>query len=514
MVEKFGWWEPLRIGKDGWSSELASVDSLLKHLGRKSRSIASRGDYCYILWMLCSKIKANPDELLLRARENPEAVASLVQALTDNYNSHGSNRYANIIIQVVKTFFKVNKIELDLHGYYESARSRRRPEYIPSLKEALRMAEVAGSLRNRLMILLLIYTGFRNSTLRALVYNEAYLNDPLLQEYTIKKELERGEEYLILIVHEVMKKRIPDACKNRIFYYTFIPPKVTECLRLYLQDRQKKYGIILDDLDNQPILNTENRKITLRQRLKTPISRRELEDIVKKLAQRAGIKHWKDVYPHCLRKTYESFLRNQPEEVKLDVKEAVFFYGHILPGSQDTYFDKTKIEEMRAKYSRMIFEPIAGVKTEEYVISEDELQTFLQQGWHFEATLPSGKIVISRKNIIKQLEQTKTSTRSQFSPDAGFEKGNPSELKQFAPQITDHQKNQDLRKSKQHYLETYDAPLEAKQSLNLKGNLTCVLSSSSSCVVKQKRRVSKKESQNRPRSSRQKKLSYFLNYSV
>lgn len=239
--------------------------------------------------------------------------------------------------------------------------------------------------------------------------------DPLLQEHTIKKELKRGEECLMIIVHEVMKKRIPNACKNRMFYYTFIPRKVTECLRLYLSERVERYGPIFD---GQPIFITKNRRIPLRERLGTPISPRELQLIVKKLAKRAGIENWEHVYPHCLRKTYEGFLRNQPDDVKLDDKESEFLFGHILPGSQDTYFDKTKIDHIRGKYARMISEPTTSVDKDEDVIDEDKLQTFLQQGWHYEATLRSGKVVVSRRAIKKQPTEVKAPSEPQFSTNS------------------------------------------------------------------------------------------------
>ena len=422
MRKRRVWWTFLRINDDGWSSGFRSVDLLLKHLRRKSRSVASRDRYCYNLWRICLRIKVGPDELLSRARGNPDSMARLIQDFADEYQAKGSVRYANNIIHLTKTFFKVNKVQLDLHSYYQPIRSRRRREHVPSLDEALKMADVAGSLRDRLIILVLTYTGLRNSTLRALVYNEAY-PDPLLQEHTIRKELERGEECLILVVHEIMKQRIPNACKNRVFYYTFIPPRVTECLRLLLHGREERYGSILDD---EPIFMTENRRIPLSERRKTPISARELQEIVKKAAKRAGIKNWKCVYPHCLRKTYESFLRNQPDDVRLDVKEREFLFGHTLPRSQDTYFDKTKIEKMRAKYAKMIFEPVTGIEKEERVISEDELQNFLQQGWHFEATLPSGKVVVYRK-IIKKSEGVKaTNYIKDFYSNANIKKDNTS----------------------------------------------------------------------------------------
>jgi len=421
MDEKSDWWEFLKVKEDDWSSGFPSVDLLLKHLRRKSGSISSRRSYCYTVWRLCSKIKATPDELVSKALENSGAVTKSIQDFADAYNNAGSTRYANHIVHIAKTFFKVNKVELELHGYFQPARSRKRKEHIPSLQEALKMADVAGSLRDRLIILLLTYTGLRNSTLRALVYNEAYPDpyaDPY-DEYTIKKEMERNEECLIIIVHEVMKQRVPNACKNRIFYYAFVPPEVTDCLRLYLRELEQKYGPMSDD---HLIFTTQNRKIPLSQRLKTPISSRELEEIVKKLAKRAGIKKWKDVYPHCLRKTNEGFLRNQPDDVRLDNKEREFLFGHTLPGSEDTYFDKTKIEEMRAKYAKMIFEPLASLEREERVVPEDELESFLKDGWHFEATLLSGKAVVSRKVRAKKHEGINTANGTQVSEAALHEK--------------------------------------------------------------------------------------------
>jgi integrase len=353
----------------------------------------------------------DPDMLVSKSRENPEAISRAIQKIYDEYNNVGSTQYASSIFHFAMTFFKLSKVELDLHCSHSTGK-RRRQEYIPTLLEALRMAEVAGSLRNRLIILLLTYAGLRNSTLRALVYNEAY-PEPLYQDHTIKREMERKEKCLIIIVHEIMKQHVSNACKNKRFYFTFLPPKVTECFLLYLYEMEK-YGCLPD---SRPIFTTENRRISLAERLKTTISMRELEVIVKMAAKRAGIRNWLFVYPHCLRKTYESFLRNQPDDVRLDIKEREFFFGHKLPGSQDTYFDKTKIEEMRAKYAKMLYEPTASLETEERVVLEDDLEGFLKDGWHFEATLPSGRAVVSRKvrkpepaNTERHIESSNTTT--------------------------------------------------------------------------------------------------------
>ena len=75
--------------------------------------------------------------------------------------------------------------------------------------------------------------------------------------------------------------------------------------------------------------------------------------MVKSSAKMAGIREWRAVSPHSLRKAFERALRNSG----LDVKDQEFLMWHILPGSQDTYYDKTKIEEMRGKYARIEFFP-------------------------------------------------------------------------------------------------------------------------------------------------------------
>ena len=87
---------------------------------------------------------------------------------------------------------------------------------------------------------------------------------------------------------------------------------------------------------------------------------REIEIIVKEAARKAGLPEWKKVTPHCLRKTFESILRNRLSDgSRLDMKTQEYFMGHILPGSQDPYFDRSKINHMRNQFSRLKFGRVA-----------------------------------------------------------------------------------------------------------------------------------------------------------
>ena len=86
------------------------------------------------------------------------------------------------------------------------------------------------------------------------------------------------------------------------------------------------------------------------------MSSRQLQQVVKQAARRARIVKWLCVTPQCVRKSFETVLHSElVDGGRLDPKIQEFFMGHILPGSQDTYFDKTDVEQLRAEYAKLNF---------------------------------------------------------------------------------------------------------------------------------------------------------------
>jgi hypothetical protein len=83
--------------------------------------------------------------------------------------------------------------------------------------------------------------------------------------------------------------------------------------------------------------------------------------MIKRAAKQGGIERWKDVTPKALRKAFESALRNN----RLDLKDQEFLMGHILPGTQDPYYDYSKVEQLREKYLRISFFPNRNHEAEE-----------------------------------------------------------------------------------------------------------------------------------------------------
>ncbi len=324
----------------GWRSEYTSVDKALHHYTKRIKSEKTRANFSSILMQFCKFANKNPEGLV---DLTVEEASRLCQNFTDSLqNKNYSTCYVNVTQAYLKTFFKENGFQgakaLKSEHYYQPARCRKKPEYIPTPEEVYKMGYASGNSKNRAMIFTAYTAGLRNSTIRAIRYGD------------VREELNTNSKNVKIEVYPEMKQVNPQACKGNIPYYTFIDSDSVKALREYLEDRNAIFGGI--DYDEPLFCSNSNRLQTETQR-KTPVSSNGLERMVKNAAKRAGIKRWRDVTPHCLRKTYKSALRNSV----LDGKDQEFLMGHVLPGSQDPYYDKTKIEEMRTKYSCVVFFP-------------------------------------------------------------------------------------------------------------------------------------------------------------
>ncbi|MEM2897266.1 MAG: site-specific integrase [Candidatus Bathyarchaeia archaeon] len=332
----------------GWNSEYRSVDRVLRHYERRVKSEHTKTNLCQCLMAFCNFAGKDPDEVL---RLSGKEASRLVQNFIDSLAKRGSSvRSVNVALAYLKTFYKVNGFKgaraLEVERYHQPSRYRKRGEYIPTPEEIYRMAYAAGSMRNKALILALYTSGLRNSTLRALLYRD------------VKEELSKGLEVLLVPVYPEMKRVDPDACKGNIPYYSFLSRETVEAIREYLAERLKKYGGITDD---EPLFASETTNLPLEVRRRTRVKELALARIVKRAARKVGLKDWRNVYPHCLRKAFESALRNN----RLDPKDQEFLMGHILPGSQDAYYDKTKVEELRMKYAQVEFFPRVSISAEQ-----------------------------------------------------------------------------------------------------------------------------------------------------
>ena len=306
-----------------------------------SKSEGSKRLYLWHLFKFCQHAKKKPNELTKLKRDHAEKLA---QAYADSFRDT-SPRYSNLAVAILKAFFRVNGFKrgkaLELETYHAPSRFRKTPEYIPTKSEIFRMADSACSLRDRALILTLFSTGLRNSTLRAIRYKD------------LAKELSKDQSNLMVKIYPEMKEVEPNACKGGISYYTFTSDETTQAIKLYVKERLDKYGKIRDE---EPLFCSEYNQIQKDERKKKILTSREVQLVVKFAAKRAGISEWRAVHPHAIRKAYETVLHSQLiDGGTLNVKINEFLMGHILPRSQDTYLDKSKIGYMRNQYSRLKF---------------------------------------------------------------------------------------------------------------------------------------------------------------
>jgi len=328
---------------DGWKSEHNSIDLLLRHLSRKCKSEASRKAYLRRVYLFCLDTGMRPDELVKTPKK---VIQSLIQDYVDRFNDgKHSLRYLNNMINLLKTFFTVNGFKgvrsLEIEGYHMPARYRKMPEYIPRKNEIYMMADSACSLRDRTLILMLYSTGLRNSTLRTLLVRD------------VEDELAKGFSNILIPVYPEMKLIDPYACKGNIPYFTFASDEATQALRLYLRERMEKYQEILS---HEPLFVSDYNQIDQSERKSKIMSPRQLQNVVKQAAKSAGLPQWKHVKPKCLRTACETVLHSElVDGGRLDSKIQEYFMGHILPGCEDTYFDKTQVEMLRSEYGKLNF---------------------------------------------------------------------------------------------------------------------------------------------------------------
>jgi integrase len=384
----------------------------------------------------------NPDGLVCMS---PEEVSMRVQDFCDRLNEAGKARTAHSALNHLRSFFKHNGFEnLDLEDC--NWRKSRRIEYVPTKGEVYKMAEHCDP-RGKAIILCVFQSGLRNATLRALNYGD------------IKEQLEKGNTIITVKVDSKLRERIPEACKEDAEYYTFFGKEATEALREYIEWRIKKHGRIGED---EPLF-APYEAFSNKPEAGHYLSEDSLQRLIKRAAKRARIKEWKNIRFHSLRKTFRAVLDAgyiDGGQMAEDDKE--YLMGHRLPSQKEPYHN-ANVNVLAERYMKLKWEPEGAMtesakieaikafarslgiteidvkmarirqskpnlseeealgkiireelgitkprpetpqkrtdKDPKKVIEEDELESYLAQGWDVQTVLPSGKILVRKPNI-------------------------------------------------------------------------------------------------------------------
>jgi integrase len=333
----------LKLTPEPWiQSEYKSVQKLIDRLHRKNPPTGSRSTkkvWFQVLAKFVKKCNMSPDELIkLSKREIEEKI----QAFCDEYAVRGKAALARNSAAILNAFFKVNGVkdlELETYKYVEAGK-----EYVPTKEDVYRMADFAPSLRDRAIILCLFQSGLRNSTLRALTYG------------MLKDQIESGKTPIRVHVTSELRKYDPDACKEGVNYWTFFGAEASEALRNYIFDRKNRLGEIKDE---EPLFLLEAKNLAKLHphKIGKCMSKMALWSVVKKCAKRAGIKEWKQIRVHSLRKSFRSILdRGYVDGGQMPEDDKEYLMGHTLPGAKKPYHT-ANVQELEERYMRLDWSP-------------------------------------------------------------------------------------------------------------------------------------------------------------
>ncbi len=260
-------------------------------------------------------------------------IKTLVRRVANWYLQQGKGVWAKQVTITMKGFLEAHDRRLEFkrsERIRTPAKKKIGIEHIPTKAEVFRMAENAGSLRNKAIMLCLFQSGVRVSCLcnwtYSLVSNQLYPEISLPVRIRVTPSLDTKLSLYGLS-----------------YYLTGLKEGAAKALRAYLDSRKARGWNPgpADPLFVQEGAGKNGEKIR----------REHVWRLVKSSARHSGINP-ESVWVHCLRKSFRKVLNASPH-IDEDTKEALM--GHKLPGSRGSYFDYHDEDEVMSKYMQADF---------------------------------------------------------------------------------------------------------------------------------------------------------------
>jgi len=284
------------------------------------------------------------------------AITKLVQEFINGLLSSGKRERARHVRTCLTSFFKANGISLELDII---SRETKKEEVIPSKGQVYTMADYAGSLRNRAIILCMYQSGLGITALRNLNYGH------------VKKQLEGNRIPIrIRITSRINEKA------SQMPFYTFFGAEACDALRAYINERKrkirkmrKKRAGIRELTKSSPLFASEGKNVAFGDKLAVS----SIWRVVKDSAERAGLQKEK-IQPNSLKKAFEAELNRS----LVDQETRKYLMGSPVQG---TKYDVNEIEQkyLICNFSRSELSKLAVVKDFVKSLGIEELETEIQK---------------------------------------------------------------------------------------------------------------------------------------
>ncbi len=284
------------------------------------------------------------------------AVTELVQEHLNELLSSGKQEKARHVRTCLISFFKSNRISLELGSI---PRVAKKEEIIPSKEQIYTMADYAGSLRNRAIILCMYQSGLGITALRNLRIGN------------VQEQLERGKVPVrIRITSRVNKK------SSQVPFYAFLGVETCNALRAYVNERKRKIQKIMEKRGNvkeltesSPLFASEGKNVPFGDRMAVS----SIWRVIKDSAERAGLQKRK-IQPNSLKKAFEAELkRSLPDE-----ETRKYLMGSPIPGTE---FDIGNVERkyLMCNFNRQELGRLMIIKEFVQSIGIEELDAKIQK---------------------------------------------------------------------------------------------------------------------------------------
>ena len=279
-----------------------SVQKWISNLKKKAGWRTTIPNFLRTLHKFTEYSRKNPNELITIASSTEEnnqreemtsatsSIMKLVQEFINELLSSGKQEKARHVRTCLMSFFKANGISLELDTI---PRVAKKEEIIPSKEQIYTMADYAGSLRNRAIVLCMYQSGLGITALRNLKIGH------------IQEQLGKGRIPIrIRITSRINKKA------SQVPFYTFFGAETCDALRAYVNERRRKIqkmrekGVNVKELAESSLLfASEGKNVPFGVRMAVS----SLWRVIKDSAERAGLQKEK-IQPNSLRKAFEAEL--------------------------------------------------------------------------------------------------------------------------------------------------------------------------------------------------------------
>lgn len=249
-------------------------------------------------------------------------VTELVRKFINKLLNSGKREAARHVRTSLLSFFKANGISLKLDVI---PRIAKKDDIILTKSQIHTMADYAGSLRNRAIILCMFQSGLGIVALRNLDYKH------------VKKDLERARIPIrVRITSSISGKA------SQVPFYAFLQAEACESLRAYISERKRRIEKMKERMINvgklapkSPLFASEGKNVPFGERMAVSSVWR----IIKNSARRAGLDEGR-IQPNHLRKAFEAELNRSIKD------EGTKRYLMGNPNRDAKY----EIEEVERKY--------------------------------------------------------------------------------------------------------------------------------------------------------------------